>query len=69
MLRPASTLPSEGVAIYFLTPRAYKKAKKEGGGLNIYIHIETSNQFIKLLCIALQLSKLFTHPRLVVVGI
>ncbi len=32
MLQPASTLPSEGVAIYFLTPKAYKKAKKRVGG-------------------------------------
>jgi len=32
MLQPASTLPSEGVTIYFLTPRAYKKAKNRGGG-------------------------------------
>jgi hypothetical protein len=33
MLQPASTLPSEGVTIYFLTPRAYKKAKNREGGL------------------------------------
>jgi hypothetical protein len=30
MLQPASTLPSEGVTIDFLTPRTYKKVKYKG---------------------------------------
>ncbi len=33
LFQRASTLPSEDVAIHFLTPRAYIKAEKRGGGL------------------------------------